>query len=95
MFVIFGNYTAPLDQVDEHRAAHLEFIGGLVAAGRIVAGGRRASGDGSVIVLSAANGADALALFEADPYVAAGVVDYQLAAEFTAGAKAPGLDDYS
>jgi uncharacterized protein YciI len=41
MFVIFGNYTAPIEEVDSHRDAHLQFIGGLVAAGKIVAVGRR------------------------------------------------------
>jgi uncharacterized protein YciI len=46
-------------------------------------------------VLSANSRAEALALFDQDPYVLAGVVEYELAAEFTAGAKAPGLEDYS
>ena len=41
MFVIFGNYTAPLDEVDSHREAHLQFLGGLVASGNVVASGRR------------------------------------------------------
>lgn len=95
MFVIFGNYTAPLDEVDSHREAHLQFIGGLVADGTIVASGRRAAGDGSVLVLSAESGNSALALLNDDPYIKAGVVEYELAAEFTAGAKAPGLENYS
>jgi len=95
MFVIFGNYIAPLEEVDSHREAHLQFIGGLVDEGRIVAVGRRAAGDGSVVILSAESPGAALALFDDDPYIEAGVVEYQLAAEFTAGAKAPGLEDYS
>jgi len=95
MFVIFGNYTAPLDEVDSHREAHLQFISGLVASGNVVASGRRAEGDGSALVLSANSRAEALSLFDQDPYVLAGVVEYELAAEFTAGAKAPGLEDYS
>ena len=95
MFVIFGNYTAPIEEVDSHRDAHLQFIGGLVAAGKIVAVGRRAAGDGSVVILSAESGDAALALFSDDPYLEAGVVEYELAAEFTAGLKAPGLEDYS
>ena len=95
MFVIFGKYTAPIEEVDSHREEHLQFIGGLVAAGTIVASGRRAAGDGSVLVLSAESGEAALALFNDDPYIKAGVVEYELAAEFTAGAKAPGLEDYS
>ncbi|MSX02598.1 MAG: hypothetical protein F2813_05490 [Actinobacteria bacterium] len=95
MFVIFGNYTAPLDEVDSHREAHLAFIGELVASGNVVASGRRAEGDGSALVLSAGSRDEALALFDNDPYVTAGVVEYELAAEFTAGAKAPGLESYS
>jgi uncharacterized protein YciI len=95
MFVIFGNYTAPLDEVDSHREAHLQFIGGLVASGNVVASGRRAAGDGSVLVLSAESGDAALALFNDDPYIKAGVVEYKLAAEFKPGAIAPGLESFS
>ncbi len=95
MFVIFGKYTAPIEAVDAHREAHLQFITGLVTDGAIVVVGRRAGADGSVVVLSAENGDAALALFDDDPYISAGVVEYELVAEFTAGAKAPGLDAYS
>ncbi len=95
MFVIFGNYTAPIEAVDSHRDEHLRFIGGLVDDGRVVVVGRRAAADGSVVIVSAENGDAALALFSDDPYVKASVVEYEIAAEFAAAAKAPGLADYS
>ncbi len=95
MFVIFGNYTAPIEEVDSHREEHLKFIGGLVASGNLVASGRRAEGDGSALVLSAGSREEALALFSEDPYLLAGVVEYELAAEFKPGAIAPGLESFS
>ena len=95
MFIVFGKYTAPLEEVDSHREAHLEFISGLVASGNVVASGRRAEGDGSALVLSAGSREEVLALFDGDPYVLAGVVEYELAAEFKPGAAAPGLESFS
>ena len=92
MVVVFGKYTAPLEQVDEHRERHLGFVRGLVDEGRLLAAGRRREGDGSVLLFAGDDPEDALSLLGEDPYALAGLVRYESAAVFTPGAVGPGLD---
>jgi hypothetical protein len=89
--VVLGTYTAPIEQVDAHRPEHLAFIDGLVAAGTVLAAGRTAAGDGSVILVRGLDGAAALDALAGDPYLGAGVADYAVAGTFTPGRHAPAL----
>lgn len=92
MVVVFGSYTAPLDQVDAHREDHLGFIRGLLDEGRLLAAGRREPADGSVLLFAGEDPQDALALLAEDPYALAGVAQYESAAVFAPGAVADGLE---
>lgn len=92
MVVVFGTYTAPLDQVDAHREEHLGFIRGLIDEKRLLAAGRRDPADGSVLLFAGSDAQDALALLVEDPYALAGVVEYEAAAVFAPGAVAEGLE---
>ena len=92
MVVVFGNYSAPLDEVDAHRERHLGFVRGLIDEGRLLAAGRREPPDGSVLLFAGGDPQDALALLAEDPYALAGVVEYRVAATFAPGAVAPGLE---
>lgn len=89
--VVLGTYSAPIEEVDAHRAEHLAFIDGLVGAGTVLAAGRTAAGGGSVILVRGLDGPAALAALAGDPYLAAGVADYAAAGTFTPGRQAPGL----
>ena len=92
MIVVFGSYTAPVEELDRHRERHLGFVRGLVDEGRLLAAGRREAGDGSVLLFAGNDPEDALALLGEDPYALAGLVEYEAIAVFTPGAVAPGLD---
>lgn len=92
MVVVFGSYTAPLDEVDVHREQHLGFIRGLIDERRLLAAGRRDPADGSVLLFAGDDAQDALALLAEDPYALAGVVEYEAVAVFAPGAVAEGLD---
>lgn len=89
--VIQGRYLTPIAEVDAHRDAHLAFIAGLIADGRILLAGRRTPADGSILVFRGDDAGAALTTLEDDPYIAAGVVAYDAVGVFTPGAHAPEL----
>jgi uncharacterized protein YciI len=89
--VIQGQYLTPIAEVDAHREAHLAFMAGLVAGGRVVMAGRRTPADGSIIVFRGADADAALRVLEEDPYVAAGVVAHAAVGVFTPGTHASEL----
>ena len=89
--VIQGRYLTPIAEVDAHRDAHLAFIAGLIADGRILLAGRRTPADGSILVFRGVDAGAALKTLEDDPYIAAGVVAYDAVGVFTPGAHAPEL----
>lgn len=95
MHIASSTYTAPLEEVDRHRAAHLEWIAGHIEAGRVLAAGRRTPPTGGVILLADMEPAKAAALFDDDPYVLAGVATYDIVASFTPLARGPGLEGLS
>ena len=86
--VIQGRYLTPIAEVDAHRDAHLAFIAGLIADGRILLAGRRTPADGSILVFRGDDAGAALTTLEDDPYIAAGVVAYDAVGVFTPGAHA-------
>jgi uncharacterized protein YciI len=91
--VVLGTYLAPIEEVDAEREAHLAFLRGLVDEGTALMAGRRTPPEGSVIVLCDVPADAAHALLEADPYIRAGLVRYDVAAVFTPGVTAPALAD--
>ncbi len=92
MVVVFGSYTAPLEEVDAHREVHLGFIRGLMDERRLLAAGRREPAEGSVLLFAGDDAQDALALLAEDPYALARVVEYEAVAVFNPGAVAAGLE---
>ena len=92
MLVAISTYTAPLEEVDRHREAHFAWIDPHLAAGRVLAAGRRTPPTGAVVLLAAMSPADAEAFFAQDPYVMAGVAEYEIVADFDPVRRAPGLD---
>ena len=77
MFVFVSEYQRPLEEVDEHREAHLAFLAGLNEQGRILISGRRNPPVGGVIVIDAADLDEAKAIMAGDPYAKAGVAKYE------------------
>ncbi len=89
--VIRGQYVAPLEEVNAARDAHLAFIAGLVAERGLLMAGRRTPPEGSILVFRGDDPEGVLALFADDPYVTAGVAEYELVGVFTPGSHAPEL----
>jgi uncharacterized protein YciI len=95
MHIASSTYTAPLEEVDRHREAHMAWIAGQVRAGLVLAAGRRTPPTGGVILLADMEPARAASLFDEDPYVLAGVATYEILTAFAPVVKAPGLEGLS
>jgi uncharacterized protein YciI len=88
--VLTLTYVKPLDAIAEVRPAHLTWLQGEVAAGRLVLTGRLESQQGGVLVTGDISTDTAEDLMAADPYAQAGLVRYERVG-FTSGLRAPGL----
>lgn len=90
MFIISSTYTAPLDEVDAIRPAHIEWLKAQHAAGHFHGWGRKTPPTGGVI-LAVGERAVIEALAATDPYILAGVAEPEII-EFNPAFLAPGLD---
>ena len=95
MIVVRGTYTAPLEDVDAVRADHLEWVTPHIASGRVIAAGRNPQATGSVLLFGGIDADAALALLADDPYIAAGVASYEVAAVFTPVVHADGFAPFT
>ena len=77
MFVFVSEYQRPLDEVDQHREAHLAFLAGLNEQGRILISGRRNPPIGGVVVIDADDLEHAKAIMAEDPFATSGVARYE------------------
>jgi uncharacterized protein YciI len=77
MFVFVSEYQRPLEEVDEHREAHLAFLAGLNEQGRILISGRRNPPVGGVVVIDADDLEHAKAIMAEDPFATSGVARYE------------------
>lgn len=90
--VLTTTYLQPLDVIAQTRPAHLEWLGELVADGRILLAGRVESESGAVLVTGDMSAEDADGIIAADPYSQAGVVRYERVS-FAGSFRAPALSD--
>jgi uncharacterized protein YciI len=77
MFVFVSEYLRPLEEVDEHREAHLAFLAGLNEQGCILISGRRNPPVGGVVIIDAADLEEARAIMAEDPFAKSGVARYE------------------
>jgi len=82
MFIAILTYKKPLAEVDRFLQAHRDFLARNYAAGHLITSGPRYQRTGGVIMLRAANRAEAEALLAGDPFNINGIADYQIV-EFT------------
>ncbi|MEO3757120.1 YciI family protein [Mycobacterium sp. B14F4] len=75
--VLKSTYLQPPDVVNETRPAHLEWLQGEVAAGRIVLAGRLDDESGAVLLTGDIDADEAQDIVDRDPYTAAGVARYE------------------
>ena len=88
--VLKSTYLQPPDVINQTRPAHLEWLEGEVAAGRILLAGRVEDESGAVLLTGDISVADAEDIVGRDPYTAAGVATYERTS-FNGAFRAPGL----
>ena len=90
MFILTLTYIAPLEQIDEHVPAHMDWIKAGYASGAFLASGRKVPRTGGFI-LAKGDKADIEALVATDPFMIAGVTLYDIV-EVAVAFTAPGLE---
>jgi uncharacterized protein YciI len=90
MFVIVLTYVVPLDVVDRHLAAHVEYLKKQYETGIFIASGRRIPRTGGVILARAENRHAVQEILEQDPFSVHGVAEYDVI-EFSPSMAAPEL----
>ena len=88
--VLKSTYLQPPDVIGETRPAHLEWLGGEVAAGRVVLAGRLEDESGAILITGDMDNEAAQDVIDRDPYTRAGVARYERTA-FNGAFRAPGL----
>jgi uncharacterized protein YciI len=77
MFVFVSEYQRPLEEIDEHRPAHLDWLAEQYAQGRVLISGRRVPPVGGVVILQAEDLEEARSIIAEDPFAKAGVAAYE------------------
>lgn len=90
MFVIILSYVEPIDVVERHLAAHVEYLKKQYEAGIFIASGRRIPRTGGVILARAGNRHAVQEIIEQDPFSVHGVAKYDVI-EFSPSMAAPEL----
>jgi uncharacterized protein len=88
--VLKSTYLQPPDVIEQTRPAHLEWLKGEVAAGRIVLAGRQEDESGAVLITGDVSADGAQEIIDRDPYTQAGVAHYERVS-FNGAFRAPGL----
>jgi uncharacterized protein len=88
--VLTSTYVQPADVIDQTRPAHLEWLEGEVAAGRILLAGRLEDQSGAVLITGDMSADDAQDIVDRDPYTQTGVARYVRVA-FNGAFRAPAL----
>lgn len=90
MFVITLTYKVPLDEVDPHIPAHMEWLDKHYEAGLLLASGRQVPRTGGVMLAGTTTRERVEEFVAGDPFHVNGLADYEIV-EFTPSRTAPGL----
>jgi uncharacterized protein YciI len=90
MFILTLTYVAPLEEVDKHVPAHMEWIKAGYASGAFLASGRKVPRTGG-FVLAKGDRAEVEALIATDPFMISGVTTYDIT-EVSVAFTAAGLE---
>ena len=93
MFVISLDYKVPLDVMDQHRPAHLDWLQKHYDAGLFLASGRKVPPIGGIILAKGMKREDLDALLKSDPFAQHDLASYDVV-EFEAKMTAPALKDF-
>ena len=94
MFIISLTYTAELAQIEQHLAAHRQFLDCYYQAGVFLFSGRKEPRTGGIIIAQAAGRDEVERIISEDPFRQAGIADYAIT-EFIPSKTAPDLNRYA
>ena len=94
MFIISLTYTAELAQIEQHLAAHRQFLDRYYQAGVFLFSGRKEPRTGGIIIAQAAGRDEVERIISKDPFRQAGIADYSIT-EFIPSKTAPDLSHYA
>ena len=94
MFIISLTYTAELAQIEQHLAAHRQFLDRYYQAGVFLFSGRKEPRTGGIIIAQAAGRDEVERIISEDPFRQAGITDYAIT-EFIPSKTAPDLSRYA
>ncbi|MGW5782316.1 YciI family protein [Streptomyces sp. NPDC003863] len=92
MFVVTVTYTVPLNEVDQWRPAHGDWLNQLIAQRLLLVAGRRMPLVGGVYLAAAMSVEELDRLLATDPYIINDVATHSVV-EFTPLLVAPGLEE--
>ena len=78
MFIINLNYIVPLDELDQHMAAHVKFLRKYYKKGLFVASGRKVPRTGGIILALADDEKAVRKIMSEDPFTKHELADYTL-----------------
>lgn len=78
MFIISLTYKVPTCVVDEHLAAHVEFLNEQYANGNFLASGRKVPRTGGIILSNITDKEELQKIIALDPFNQNGVADYEI-----------------
>ena len=78
MFIIELTYTASLDEIDAHMAAHVRFLKKYYASGHFLVSGRKIPRDGGIIIAVTDDRDEIEAIVKEDPFCAHGLADVRI-----------------
>ena len=76
LFACISQYRRPPAEIEPHIAAHIDWLGKLDAAGRLVTSGRQVPPTGGVIVLAGDSREEVQRLLATDPFAVHGCASY-------------------
>ncbi len=78
MFIVSVTYKCPIEKVEEHLEAHIEFLKQEYANGIFVASGRKVPRTGGIILATAENVEKLNAVLVQDPFYKFEIADYDI-----------------
>jgi uncharacterized protein YciI len=92
MFIISLTYKCPLEEVDKHIDAHVEYLRKEYIKRNFIASGRKVPRTGGIILSCVRTKDELEAILAKDPFHIAGLVDYDIT-EFTPSMTAEGFEN--
>lgn len=91
MFIVSLVYKRPIEDVEKHLAAHVDYLKKEYAAGSFIASGRKVPRTGGIILSQIKTRPELEACLARDPFHSAGIADYEII-EFVPSMVAEGFE---